>query len=677
MADTFTPEQIAQILEEFFKVVGTRQYIGARYVPLFGRKDEESIEWDNSAPYEPLTVVLYQGNSYTSRQFVPVGVEITNQEFWAITGNYNAQVEMYRRETAAAREIADNALTAANNAQIDINMLLPKADFSAENTVKKYVDDAVSIVQTDIDTLLPKADFSAENTVKKYVDNAIINSAEILPYELIGKITYQVRTATGQSMQGGLQIDNSYVIALRDSSTTTLNKFDTAGNVLASNTDSRLGHANDMTLDANGNIVLIGADYNILTINASTLAIMSTHAPEVSMFSIARDDDGTYYGLSDNNLYHLDSNFGIIDTFEHGMSYTFQGIAIKGDYIYCPVNATGKVVVLTKQGTYHGSISTNVGPDRTEPEFIYFKDEKLYIGIQTQDRFGYVLEFDYNAPDSLVSVSYNNATNSYASNYYIDADASTGLCDGTQNKPIGSLDMALAMKLGSVVNLYLKGTFTAHSYYIADIANVTVTRFDDSSNYTMNYLNLTNCPNASVQRGIITTLVVDSCSAYLAVNTVETLTIRRSTVDLSSYNTLTTINIANSVVGITPNQNLSGPTVSIEKSICRLVNPVSVSTDTDSTGKTYTCDYLPFFDKYIVGVRAQSGFQANVICQKIYGNRYTGSAISRPGSANWKMIVVDFNVEGNTITINNCVYQELSDLQSEKPVGMQTIDGLV
>lgn len=98
MPDTFTPEQIAQILEEFFKVVGTRQYIGARYVPIFGRKDETSIEWDNSAPYEPLTIVLYQGNSYTSRQYVPVGVEITNQEFWALTGNYNAQVEQYRRD---------------------------------------------------------------------------------------------------------------------------------------------------------------------------------------------------------------------------------------------------------------------------------------------------------------------------------------------------------------------------------------------------------------------------------------------------------------------------------------------------------------------------------------------------------------------------------------------------
>ena len=115
MANPFTPEQISQILEEFFKVVGTRQYIGARYVPIFGRKGEESIEWDNSAPYEPLTIVLYQGNSYTSRQYVPVGVEITNQEFWALTGNYNAQVEQYRRDVQAFDgRISANATAIAN-----------------------------------------------------------------------------------------------------------------------------------------------------------------------------------------------------------------------------------------------------------------------------------------------------------------------------------------------------------------------------------------------------------------------------------------------------------------------------------------------------------------------------------------------------------------------------------
>ena len=58
-----------------------KQYIGARYVPIFGRKNENTIEWDNSKPYEPLSVVTYQGNSYTSKQYVPSNIEITDETY--------------------------------------------------------------------------------------------------------------------------------------------------------------------------------------------------------------------------------------------------------------------------------------------------------------------------------------------------------------------------------------------------------------------------------------------------------------------------------------------------------------------------------------------------------------------------------------------------------------------
>lgn len=70
------------------------QYVGARYVPLFATP----LEWDREKSYEPLTIVYHAGNSYTSRQFVPAGTDITNEAFWAITGNYNAQIEQYRAE---------------------------------------------------------------------------------------------------------------------------------------------------------------------------------------------------------------------------------------------------------------------------------------------------------------------------------------------------------------------------------------------------------------------------------------------------------------------------------------------------------------------------------------------------------------------------------------------------
>lgn len=99
MADgkTFTDEEIAEIMK-LLDATRRTQYVGARYVPILGRKGETSIEWDGTAPYEPLTIVLHQGNSYTARQRVPAGVDITDGQYWAETGNYNAQIEQYRQD---------------------------------------------------------------------------------------------------------------------------------------------------------------------------------------------------------------------------------------------------------------------------------------------------------------------------------------------------------------------------------------------------------------------------------------------------------------------------------------------------------------------------------------------------------------------------------------------------
>lgn len=93
---------------------GVREYIGARYVPLFANP----LEWSNQREYEPLTIVVWQGNSYTSTQYVPTGIDIGNTEFWALTGNYNAQVEGYRQEVlkyAETVETFDERITSNTN----------------------------------------------------------------------------------------------------------------------------------------------------------------------------------------------------------------------------------------------------------------------------------------------------------------------------------------------------------------------------------------------------------------------------------------------------------------------------------------------------------------------------------------------------------------------------------
>ena len=100
---------------------GVRQYVGARYVPVFANP----LEWSDTREYEPLTIVTYQGNSYTSMQYVPTSISITDTAYWALTGNFNAQVEAYRAEVRTfddrinANAAAINTNTAAINANAD------------------------------------------------------------------------------------------------------------------------------------------------------------------------------------------------------------------------------------------------------------------------------------------------------------------------------------------------------------------------------------------------------------------------------------------------------------------------------------------------------------------------------------------------------------------------------
>lgn len=90
-----------------------RQYVGARYVPkIMG-------EWNKALQYEALSVVTYMGNSFTSKVHVPANIDISNQSYWVNTGNYNAQVENYRKETAQLTNSLNDEIINRKNADKD------------------------------------------------------------------------------------------------------------------------------------------------------------------------------------------------------------------------------------------------------------------------------------------------------------------------------------------------------------------------------------------------------------------------------------------------------------------------------------------------------------------------------------------------------------------------------
>ncbi len=153
------------------------QYIGSRYVPIFA----DPAEWSSAKEYEPLTIVLHDGNSFTSKQFVPVGIDITNESYWAETGNFNAQVEQYRDEVRSFdARITENA-SHISDLQGDLNELadvLPQDSF-AGTTVKGYVDehigtetqDRITAIQSLRNDVLHVCDVTKYGAVSGSMDN--------------------------------------------------------------------------------------------------------------------------------------------------------------------------------------------------------------------------------------------------------------------------------------------------------------------------------------------------------------------------------------------------------------------------------------------------------------------------------------------------------------------------
>lgn len=142
---------------------GVRQYVGSRYVPVFA----DPLEWSDTIGYEPLTVVLHEGNSYTSRQSVPVGIDIDNTAYWAESGNYNAQVEAYRQEvlaydgriTANANAITANANAIAANANSNANAI------AAETQARINGDNELALRIDSLSKQTPVQDENGRNAV--------------------------------------------------------------------------------------------------------------------------------------------------------------------------------------------------------------------------------------------------------------------------------------------------------------------------------------------------------------------------------------------------------------------------------------------------------------------------------------------------------------------------------
>ena len=131
--------------------LSNRQYVGARYVPkVIG-------EWDKTLSYEALSIVTYKGNSFTSKIPVPSNIEINDTKYWVNTGNYNAQIDEYRK---------------------DVNNLTNKIDAMPYITPEMFGANGTGLID-DTDSILTAITYANTNRKILIVDKTYLINKEL------------------------------------------------------------------------------------------------------------------------------------------------------------------------------------------------------------------------------------------------------------------------------------------------------------------------------------------------------------------------------------------------------------------------------------------------------------------------------------------------------------------
>ena len=229
--------------------MGVTQYIGARYVPIFA----DPAEWTSERTYEPLTIVLHEGNSFTSKQFVPVGIGIDNDAFWAETGNYNAQVEAYRQEVL-------------NN----------------EETLSEHIEQS-EIYKSEIDEKLENIKASSSEQLEALPGYIFSDK-----FKKIG----QFSNFEGNIFQAFTKIGEYYYVVYypQNDTSTFLGKYDSDFNLIGSYNFGRHQHGNSVNIDPyTGNIVCAGRDIiDVVSTDLELVKTFNTGGDYINEFCISK-----------------------------------------------------------------------------------------------------------------------------------------------------------------------------------------------------------------------------------------------------------------------------------------------------------------------------------------------------------------------------------------------------
>lgn len=312
------------------------------------------VPWDSSVAYRVFTIAEYQGTNYIALQDVPVGIMITNQDYWQPA---NTVLEQLNAIAVTVSDINRNKVD-----QEDIIFGVQRPAMICSNTIRGNVK---------IREFAGSENY--ENGFRSMQAACYLEASDEL---IIGII----KGSTGEAILAKVNASDMSVIDRTS--------------VLP------LGHVNDMTYnndtgtiflatgnDGNYSGKIVEIDQNMTVINSYELGITN--------WCISYDSvTDKYYVIADEGFYRYNNDFTIDTELPYDLGYVGNGtIRIQGSAF---IDGNFYVMTYTEDGTLPGYMGANIigiNPDglvissmhypladaSDEPETMYERNNKVYI----------------------------------------------------------------------------------------------------------------------------------------------------------------------------------------------------------------------------------------------------------------------------------------------------------
>lgn len=346
--DAYSDEQRMKELWRCFDQIADRvNQLGYYYIPAFAGT------WIATQEYPPLTVVeapsgiegVTAGDSYTALDWVPVGTPLTDETYWARTGNYNAQVAELQQTVDGFDARITSAETTANNAMTEAGKKAPIYHASADGTyglasptlnghTKLY--DAIG-EQTD-GAITPAAVKGALESAESAFDQALADAAplfgptiapSVMGTDFIPNIEHDYALQYACLCKHGTAV---YGFAAQNDTANTVytRTYDIAANTITKGANVTAGHANSCLYDdADGVIVVcwgystpsVTDDKRIVALNPANFSQIAVATTNQHYHAITYDShSGKAYGLT-----NWDYDAMTCDIYELGLSEFAKG----------------------------------------------------------------------------------------------------------------------------------------------------------------------------------------------------------------------------------------------------------------------------------------------------------------------------------------------------------------